>query len=117
MNTLKILLKSKNLGCIKSSYKNKNTFIQFSQDYCRNLTRYNYHIKNVNVYEDSENCNFISEINLEIYGNDILTKLKEDDLFYLFRRKYYKENLYLKINYLHPQIISVFDMNQDIFLL
>lgn len=126
MNTLKILLKTKNFGSIQNSLINKNNFIKFNKDYCHNLTRYNYNIKNVSVFEDTENSNFLSEIELDIsaesfigvHEKNIMEKLKQDDLFYLFRRKYYENNLYLKINYLKPQkITDILNHNQDIFLL
>jgi hypothetical protein len=122
-NSLKILLKSKNLGNKhNATYLNKNNFIKFSNDYCHNLIRYNYNIKNLNVYEDTENSNFIGEIELDITNeNDqiknVLNKLKDDDLFYLFRKKYYQHNLYIKINYLQQHPVSEFNHNQDIFLL
>jgi hypothetical protein len=127
MNTLRILIKSKNFGSIHDSLINKNNFIQFNKDYCHNLTRYNYKIKNLNVFDDTENSNFISEVELDIsaekflggyHGENILTKLKQDDLFYLFRKKYYQHNLYLKVNYLKPYDIpkNITD-TQDIFLL
>jgi len=127
MNTLRILIKSKNFGSIHNTLINKNNFIKFNKDYCHNLTRYNYKVKNLNVFEDTENSNFVSEIELDVSAenflgghtdSNILTKLKQDDLFYLFRRKYYGQNLYLKVNYLKPyNIPKDISDNQDIFLL
>ena len=119
MNTLKILIKSKNIGRIRNSTINKHNFVKFNKDYCHNLVRYNYNIKNLNIFEDHENFNFVSEIELDITSENFLTKLKTNDLFYLFRRKYYDDNLYLKINYLKSYDFPkefTFE-NKDIFLL
>jgi len=115
--TLKILLKSKNLGSIKNHMDNKNSFIEFHKDYYKNLIRHNYNIRNVSLYQDFDNNNFISEIDINFSkDNDDIEKLKEEDLFYLFKRKYYNKNLYLKVNYLKKDH-SEFDINDDVFLL
>ena len=127
MNTLKILIKSKNFGPVQNSIINKNVFFQFNKDYCNNLTHYNYKVRNLNIFEDTDNTNLMSEIELDVSDEsflgdhvdyNILTKLKQDDLFYLFRKKYYQHNLYLKVNYLKPFNIPKYSTeNQDIFLL
>jgi len=127
MNTLKILIKSKNLGTVHHSVINKQNFVKFNKDYCHNLARYNWDVKNLNIFEDHENSNFISEIELDVTSekflgghvdSNVLNKLKNDDLFYLFRRKYYTDNLFLKINYLKPYDFPKEPLeNQDIFLL
>lgn len=127
-NILKILIKSKNFGAVKNSVINKQNFVKFNKDYCQNLTRYNYNVKNLNVFEDHENSNFISEIELDITSEkfidghvdstDLIHSLKKDDLFYLFRRKHYNDNLFLKINYLKPYDFPKESFeNKDIFLL
>ena len=126
-NILKILIKSKNFGAVKNSVINKQNFVKFNKDYCQNLTRYNYNVKNLNVFEDHENSNLISQIELDITSekflgghvdSNVINKLKTDDLFYLFRRKHYNDNLFLKINYLRPYNFPKESFeNKDIFLL
>jgi hypothetical protein len=115
----KILIRTRNLGRKTSSNHtlNKENFLNFNNEYIQNLTRCNYTISNVSIYEDIDNSILYSEVNLNL---DSLDNLKKDDLFNLYRYKYFNENLTLKINYLNNNNKFLPITNQrdpDIFLL
>lgn len=113
----KILLRTRVFGNLSQNFLNKKSFVNLNNEYCLNLKRLNINIINVNIYEDIYKSTLYSEINID---NSDLSDIRKEDLFYLFKYKYHKENLELKVNYLQKDMCNIspdFDMNQDIFLL
>jgi len=117
-NISKILLRTRVFGTKDQLILNKKSFFNFNSEYCTNLKRLNININGVNIYNDKYKSTLYSEINIE--KSDIV-ELKREDLFYLLKYKYHKENLEVKVNYLEKDLSNISpDMNlffQDIFLL
>jgi len=123
MNIIKILIKSKNLGSIYNYKINQQNFINFNQSYYNNLISYNFNVSNVSFFYDFNKDNYVSEFELHFdeKENDLISKIKLYDSFSIFKHKHYKENLYLKVNYLRKETheINLFSnkKNNDVFLL
>lgn len=119
MSINKILLRTRVFGKLSQNFSSKESFINFNKEYCLNLKKLNIKINNVNIYEDNFKNTLYSEVIID--DNFDINQIKKEDLFYLLKYKYHKENLELKVNYLEKDLsISTSDLlvdNYNIFLL